>query len=495
MTTLFPRLAFPDDHLAIRLISDEGVETLTYRALRAECDAYLHALNEPLGTRIGVVANRDLGTMIALVGNALGGLVSVPLNPKLGTSARAHILADAKPSRIATTTRGWGEDAFILKRGHEDGSAAQVAPIGEAPALVLYTSGTTGKPKGAILTRRNVAFNIDALAANWELTDADVITHALPIFHVHGLVLGLFGSLRVGATFTHVARFSPVAVGEALTALTPRPAVLFAVPTMYHRLADALDDVAAEPVRRALSSARLLVSGSAGLAVREHRRLEAATGRGVHERYGLTETLINCGVPGGSASQPGYVGPPLPGVELLLVDDERVPLSPEASVDDQTIGEVAVRGPHVFAGYLNRPDATARVLDAEGWFYTGDLATRRADGSIRIVGRRAVDLIKTGGYKVGAGEIEACLLEDPAVREVAVVGVPDDDLGERIIAFVVASERDETPRDVLAARLTSLVAQELTPHKRPRDVRFVEALPRNAMGKIVKPELKKSFAG
>lgn len=479
-------------------MADGRVEKMTYRELRAACDAYLGALGASPGSRVGVIAHRDLGTMVALVANAFFGLVSVPLNPKLGSSAREHVLLDALPSRIASTlpADGWGGSLFrvpssVPTAATHTRSKVTRAPISDEPGLVLYTSGTTGRPKGAVLTRRNIAFNIDALAQNWQLTDADVVTHALPIFHVHGLVLGLFGSLRAGATFSHVAKFSPDLVAAALTELAPRPSVLFAVPTMYRRLADAAET---PKVREALSSARLLVSGSAGLPVREHRRIEALTGRGVHERYGLTETLINCGVPAREPPRPGYVGPPLPGVECRLVNDDRVPFSAEQN-DDQTIGEVTVRGPHVFAGYLNRPNATAAVFDADGWFYTGDLATRTPDGCVRIVGRRSVDLIKTGGYKVGAGEVESCLLEDPAVAEVAVVGVPDDDLGERIVAYVVLrdtlDESDESGANELVARLTARVANELTPHKRPRAVHFIDALPRNAMGKVMKPELKK----
>ncbi|MAC29591.1 MAG: hypothetical protein CMH59_24435 [Myxococcales bacterium] len=171
------------------------------------------------------------------------------------------------------------------------------------------------------------------------------------------------------------------------------------------------------------------------------------------------------------------------------MDDDRQPLDAR---DDATLGEVAVRGPSVFLGYLNRPDATAAVRDEEGWFYTGDLATRTADGAIRIVGRRSVDLIKTGGYKVGAGEVEACLLEDPGVAEVAVVGLPDEDLGERIVAFVVPRDA-ATPPD--PAALIDAVAKGLTPHKRPREVRFVSALPRNAMGKVQKKKLHADPSG
>jgi malonyl-CoA/methylmalonyl-CoA synthetase len=256
--------------------------------------------------------------------------------------------------------------------------------------------------------------------------------------------------------------------------------MLFGVPTMYHRLAEQAERDA--PTARALAGARLLVSGSAGLPLREHRRLEAATGRGVIERYGLTETLINTAVRASEGPRPGSVGRPLDGVALRLVDDARAPLDAH---DDATLGEVAVRGPNLFDAYLNRPDATAAARDADGWFYTGDLATRAPDGAIRVVGRRATDLIKTGGYKVGAGEVEAALLEHPAVREAAVKGVADDDLGERIEAWVALRDDVSVRPEALAEHVAALLAW----HKRPRRVHVVDALPRNAMGKVLKAAL------
>jgi malonyl-CoA/methylmalonyl-CoA synthetase len=347
----------------------------------------------------------------------------------------------------------------------------------EDPALIVYTSGTTGPPKGAVLPRRAVASNLDALAEAWDWTAEDRLAHALPVFHVHGLVLGTLGPLRLGGEVWHLGRFEPRA---AATALEAGASMLFGVPTMYNRLASAAEEDA--KVAAGLRGARLLVSGSAPLPAPVFKRIEGATGQRVLERYGLTETLMNTAVRADGERRPGYVGPAVEGVELRLLDDDGAEL--DAS-DDETIGEVAVRGPNLFAGYLNRPDATAEAV-RDGWFHTGDLATRSPDGYWRIVGRRSTDLIKTGGYKVGAGEVETALLEHPAVAEAAVVGEPDDDLGERIVAFVVAEAPSEPPE---ARELVDHVASQLAPHKRPRDVRFVEELPRNAMGKVVKSRL------
>jgi malonyl-CoA/methylmalonyl-CoA synthetase len=255
--------------------------------------------------------------------------------------------------------------------------------------------------------------------------------------------------------------------------------MLFGVPTMYHRLAAAAEQ---DPqVATALGRARLLVSGSAALLVSDSERIAAATGQHVVQRYGMTESLITCAVPVDGSRRPGTVGPPLDAVALRLVDDHGGIL--EGS-DDETIGEIEVAGPTLFLGYLNQPDATAKVMH-DGWFRTGDIATRGPDGYLRLVGRRATDLISSGGYKIGAGEIEDALLEHPGVIEAAVTGEPDPDLGERVVAWVVAA--GDPPPTV--EELMKHVAGLLAPHKRPRVVHYLPALPRNEMGKVRKAAL------
>ena len=476
MTRLFPRLARADDRLAL----DVGGDALTYRELAGRAVAYAQTLADlPAGSRIGVWTHPSLDTLVALVGHAVAGHTSVPLNPKLGPRELAHVLGDAAPARVVAARGIDVSDqtpGALAITGEVGRATALPARETDAPLLVLYTSGTTGAPKGAAISARAVAHNLDALAEAWDWTDADDVAHALPLFHVHGLVLGAFGSLRVGGALRLCPKFSPAALAATLADAS----MLFAVPTMIQRLADFADGDA--DALAAMRAARLLVSGSAGLPVREHTRVAELAGRGVTERYGLTETLINCAVRAHEGARPGTVGRPLRDVALRLVDDEREPVEGAT----ETPLEVAVRTPGLFDGYLNRPDATAEVLDDEGWFYTGDLALRREDGAITILGRRSVDLIKTGGYKVGAGEIEACLLEHPAVAEVAVVGVPDEDLGQRIEAFVVLRPGAAAPAP---EALRDEVAEQLTPHKRPRAVRYVEALPRNAMGKVQKKRL------
>jgi malonyl-CoA/methylmalonyl-CoA synthetase len=296
------------------------------------------------------------------------------------------------------------------------------------------------------------------------------------VFHVHGLVIGLLGPLRRGGHVEHAGRFSSQALAQAFR---NGATMMFGVPTMYSRIAR---DAETDPdLARAFTRARLLVSGSAALPTTVHDAFKRLTGQEILERYGLTETLMNAGVRLGDPVSPGRVGPPLPGVELKLIAEDGTTIDQN---DDETIGEVAVKGPNVFKGYLNRPDATAEAM-RDGWFMTGDLATRNGSGSLKLVGRKSTDLIKSGGYRIGAGEIEGALLEHPAVAEVAVTARPDEDLGERIVAWVVA-EPGQTPT---AEELTDHVATLLTKHKRPREVHFLDELPRNAMGKVMKRQL------
>jgi malonyl-CoA/methylmalonyl-CoA synthetase len=327
-----------------------------------------------------------------------------------------------------------------------------------------------------VLPRRAIASNLDALAEAWAWTERDVVVHGLPLFHVHGLVIGILGPLRRGGRAVHLGRFSPEGIRDALE---DDATMVFGVPTMYRRLAEAAEDD--DRLAAALGRARVLVSGSAALPAAEHERLRRLTGRAVVERYGMTETLMNTAVRVDADPGPGTVGPPLPGVEVRLVDEDGTVLD---VADDETMGELHVRGPNLFLGYLNRPEATAEAM-RDGWFTTGDIATRRADGAIRLVGRRATDLIKSGGYKIGAGEIEAALREHSAVADAAVTGEPDDDLGERVVAWVVLREGEA----VHERELVDHVAGQLAPHKRPRVVRFLDELPRNELGKVQKQRL------
>jgi malonyl-CoA/methylmalonyl-CoA synthetase len=444
---LLPALASPSSKIALRFPERE----LTYEQLAREAREVAHGLAGR--RRVAVWARSTPETCVVIVGALLAGVPVVPLNPKVGERELAHILADSEPELVIDGELPSGPPVELPE------------PDGEAPALIVYTSGTTGPPKGVVLPRRALATNLDALAKAWAWTEDDVVVHGLPLFHVHGLGIGVIGPLRRGGTVRHLGSFS---VAKAAGALRDGGTMLFGVPTMYHR-------IVAEPEHaEAFGGARLLVSGSAALPAAVHERIERLTGQRVVERYGMTETLMNTSVRADGDRRPGTVGLPLDGVELRVVGD---------GVAGEP-GEIEVRGPNLFLEYLNRPDATREAF-RDGWFRTGDLALVEPDGYVRIVGRRATDLIKSGGYKIGAGEIENALLEHPSVAEVAVTGEPDDDLGERVVAWVVATGEPPAPEV-----LSDHVARLLSPHKRPRVVRYVDALPRNDMGKVLKRELR-----
>ncbi|MDQ3405556.1 MAG: acyl-CoA synthetase, partial [Actinomycetota bacterium] len=430
---------------------------------------------------VAVWATPSLPTVVAVVGGLVAGTAVVPVNPKIGERELDHIVRDSAPDVVlaeAGTTLPPALAALprvdVDPGERLDGELpAEADP--EMPAFIVYTSGTTGPPKGVLLPRRSITSNLDALADAWAWTSADVVVHALPLFHVHGLILGVLGPLRRGGAVHHIGRFDSAAIASALSGAAT---MMFGVPTMYHRLA--ADCEADADLAAAIGTARLLVSGSAALPARDHARITKTTGQHVVERYGMTETLMNCAVRASADRRAGTVGPPVDGVELRLVDDAGEALR---DLDGETVGEIEVRGPNLFLGYLNRPDATAAAM-RDGWFRTGDMAVREPDGYVRIVGRRATDLIKSGGYKIGAGEIENALLEHPNVAEAAVTGEPDDDLGERIVAWIVPSGDRPSERE-----LADHVARLLSPHKRPRVVRYLDALPRNEMGKVTKRAL------
>ncbi|MFG2753575.1 AMP-binding protein [Streptomyces xanthophaeus] len=397
-----------------------------------------------------VTATASLETVAAAVGALLAGVPLVPLPPDAGSAEREHILRDSGARTV---------DVDFARRSDWSGPV----PAAQDPALILYTSGTTGAPKGVVLSAAALAADLDALAGAWQWSAEDTLVHGLPLFHVHGLVLGVLGALRTGSRLVHTGRPTPEAYARA------RGSLYFGVPTVWSRVARA-PEAAAE-----LAGARLLVSGSAALPAPVFRDLERLTGHRPVERYGMTETLITISGRAGAEVRPGTVGTPLPGI--------RTRIAAEPGAD---IGELQLTGPTLFTGYLGRPEATAAAYTEDGWFRTGDIAAvDPADGVHRIVGRASIDLIKSGGYRIGAGEIENALLDHPKVTEAAVVGVPDADLGQRIVAYVVAE-------GVSGEELTDFVAARLSVHKRPREVRFIAAVPRNAMGK---PQKKLLLAG
>ncbi|MGD1238295.1 acyl-CoA synthetase [Mycobacterium seoulense] len=422
--------------------------------------------------RVAILATPTAATVLAVTGCLIAGVPFVPVPADVGAAERRHMLTDSGVRAWLGPEPDESEGLpHIPVRLHARSWHRYPEPSPDTTAMIIYTSGTTGLPKGVVLSRRAIAADLDALAQAWQWTADDVLVHGLPLFHVHGLVLGLLGSLRVGNRFVHTGR--PTPAGYAQACADAGGTLYFGVPTVWSRV------VADEAAARALRPARLLVSGSAPLPVPVFERLAHLTGHEPVERYGASESLITLSTRADGERRAGWVGLPLTGVETRLLDDTGA----EVPHDGETVGRLEVRGPTMFDGYLNRPEATAEAFDADGWYRTGDVAVIDGGGMHRIVGRESVDLIKSGGYRIGAGEIETALLGHPGVREVAVVGMPDPDLGQRIVAFVVGAA------DLKADDLIAHVAQELSVHKRPREVRLVDALPRNAMGKVLKKRL------
>ena len=351
-------------------------------------------------------------------------------------------------------------------------------------AMMVYTSGTTGKPKGVVTTHANITTQVTSLVTAWEWRADDWILLVLPLHHVHGIINVLSCALWAGARCEMLAKFDAEQVWGRIAAgeLT----LFMAVPTIYGKLITAWDGAA--PERRREWSAgcapprmRLMVSGSAALPVQRLERWREISGHVLLERYGMTEIGMALGNPLHGERRPGFVGTPLPGVEVRLVDDAG------RAVPSGTPGEIEVRGAAVFLEYWRRPDATAEAF-RDGWFRTGDVAVLENE-SYRILGRSSVDIIKTGGFKVSALEVEEVLRTHPAIAECAVVGVEDPEWGERICAAV--ERRGEA--DLTLAALQAWAKERLAPYKIPRALRSVPALPRNAMGKVTKGEVAKLF--
>ncbi len=411
-------------------------------------------------------ARATLESVQALLGVLRAGAVLVTVNPSATGAEIGHFVADCAPTVVITDDVGrhdFGSTLTVLSvdevldrtRSLPPGPSLDLPRLApDADALIVYTSGTTGRPKGAVHTHASLLAGVRAVVQAWGWQPDDRLLLALPLFHVHGLGAGLFGTLTAGASAVVFDHFDEEAI------VTARGATMFfGVPTMYHRLA-------ASGRAGRLAPLRLCVCGSAPLAADLWHDLR---GQGVEvlERYGMTETLLTLSNPLRGERRPGAVGRPLPGVEAALED-----------VDEDGVGELLVRGRALCRGYWGRTDA---VADADGWFATGDLASVADDGYVAIEGRRT-ELIITGGHNVYPAEVEAVLARHPGVQEVAVVGLPSAEWGETVVAFVVGAPDPAELRDLAEA--------ELAPFKRPRELRLVESLPRNALGKVVRKELR-----
>ena len=500
------RLSQDEDRLLFERLEPSGQVTWrqTRGELRAEASRWMAALRaagiQP-GDRVALSLGKSTGLVTAHLAVLGIGAGVAPLNPALSAAETQAVLkqADVKLAitTVATVTRapeivkavsgpwwvaGQAEDlpahAIALDEalaGHPPG-LEPTAGRDDDLALLLFTSGTTGQPKGVGLTQHNIGSNLQALLVDtWRMHEDDRLLHALPPHHLHGLGLGLYGALYVGNATVLLDRFDPTVV---LRALAPhRISVFMGVPTMYHRMTEVEE-------KFDFDSMRLFISGSAPLSPETFRRFEEQSGFRVVERYGLTETAINTSNPLDGDRRPGTVGMALPGTDVGVFDPQTQE-QPEQLPNGET-GEIWVRGPNVFSGYWHNPEATATAF-CDDWFRTGDLGTFSADGYLSINGRMK-ELIIVGGTNVTPGEVEIVLEAESGVRECAVAGIPDVDLGERVAAFIVPKEGEDTAR--LEDRLRTRTEQDLAPYKRPRLYRFLSEIPRNAMGKVERGKLK-----
>jgi malonyl-CoA/methylmalonyl-CoA synthetase len=421
------------------------------------------------------------------------GGIAVPLSATATPPELQHVLADAG-IRVALVARGrqdqieplgGGQSTRVVDLedvlGTQAGALPRIEP--ERRAMILYTSGTTSRPKGVVTTHANIEAQITALVEAWEWTSGDRIPLFLPLHHVHGIVNVLGCALRSGAV---VEAFEAFDRERILGRVGEKAYTLFmAVPTVYVKLIQALRSAAPEEKRRwvdGFAALRLMVSGSAALPASVHEEWTALTGQRLLERYGMTEIGMALSNPLHGERRPGAVGRPLPGVDVRLTTE-----TGEVVEGESEPGEIQVRGPGVFREYWNQPRVTQASF-VDGWFRTGDVAVRE-DGYYRILGRLSVDIIKTGGHKVSALEIEDALRQHPDIVDCAVVGVADDTWGE--IVAVAATAREGAALDL--AGLQAWAGERLSRHKIPRRLEIVSALPRNAMGKVVKPAVRDLF--
>ncbi|HTN78633.1 MAG TPA: AMP-binding protein, partial [Acidimicrobiales bacterium] len=428
-------------------------------ARTAEAAARLAGAGVEPGDRVLMSCPPSADLVIAHVGALRLGAIVVPVNTAFGPNELANVWSEARPA-LAVLDDPARLPQAPSRRVSLDGPRASVPALDQCgpddPAMLMFTSGTTGRPKGAILTHGSALASAQGVRIAWRWTPEDRLVLTLPLFHMHGLGVGVHGTLLTGASMA----IAPFSVDGALDlASAERATLFFGVPTMYVRFATS-------PRVGELAALRLCVSGSAALAADVWRVLAELGGQRVIERYGMTETFMNTSNPHDGDRRPGSVGFPLPGVELRLGDND----------------EICVRGPNVLRAYWERPDATADAF-RDTWFLTGDIGEFDDDGYLRIVGR-SKDLIITGGFNVYPREIEELLAEHPAVAEAAVAGEPSDEWGETVVAYVVAADT------VTESELLEWCGERLAKYKRPRHVRFLDTLPRNALGKVVKSELK-----
>ena len=485
-----------DDAIFAYLISGEEV---TYRALFANAEktakTLIKAGVEP-GDRVAVQVGKSITTVELYLGCILSGGVFLPLNTDYTVTEVEYFLTDASPkvfvcdqdakqamdpiashAKVKTllTLDVSGLAGSLFERRELENAGFDAVPR-EANdlAAILYTSGTTGRSKGAMLSHGALAANALTLVEHWQFSPQDRLIHALPIFHIHGLFVALNITLCAGSSLYFLRRFDL----DDIVACLPKASVLMGVPTFYVRLLKH-----AELTKGRVANMRLFVSGSAPLLAETHQAWQQKTGHAILERYGMTETNMNTSNPYDGERRPGMVGLALSGVEVKITDPET-----SLSLANGEVGQIEVRGPNLFTGYWQMPEKTAEELRPDGWFITGDLGCLDEDAYLTIVGR-SKDLIISGGYNVYPKEVELVIDEHESVLESAVIGVPHTDFGEAVVAIVVAKGKDNDEAGIRALCNTSLAA-----YKRPKSILFLDELPRNTMGKVQKAKLRTEYS-
>lgn len=444
----------------------------------------LSALGLKRGDRLLLQVEKCEAVLSLYLACLRAGVVFLPVNPGYTVAETAHFLTDAEPALAVTDPdrvkglQDLGARVIDLPAllAFAEGQGADHADPAHAPddlAAILYTSGTTGRSKGVMLTGENLASNAEALVGLWQFTNRDVLLHALPVFHTHGLFVATNCVLYSGASMIFHRTFQPAAVLAAL----PEATVMMGVPTFYTRL---LSDPGL--TRAVIAQVRLFISGSAPLSPATHAEWQDRTGHAILERYGMTETNMITSNPYVGARRAGTVGLPLPGVDVRVT-------GPKGALPHGEVGAIEVRGPNVFKGYWRLPEKTAEEF-RDGWFVTGDMGAFDADGYLSILGR-AKDLVITGGLNVYPAEVEAALDDLPGVAASAVIGVPHPDFGEAVVACLVAGKGVRLDGD----SVRSALRDRLAAFKIPKRVVILDDLPRNAMGKVQKAELRLHYRG
>lgn len=441
------------------------------------------------GDRVAVGLPNSVELVTTVFGVLRAGAVLVPLNPAYTAEEVEYIVRDAgacaaivTPEHAASLRDAQLPDLSLIVDTPQTlaGDFHPGAPLDPTvPALIVYTSGTTGRPKGAVLSHRALLSNLTSVTRAWQWTERDRLLLTLPCFHLHGLGLGILASLLVGSSVALRRRF---VADEVLADLEQCEATMFfGVPTMYNRLVSLPDEAF---TARDLHRMRLWVSGSAPLSAATFERFRERSGAALMDRYGMTECGFVLSTLVDGARRPGVVGVPLPGISVRVVDPDAAEAGRLVDMPPSVPGEIVIQGPNLFSGYWNRAADTRRAF-LDGYLRSGDLGAREPDGMFRIVGRSSVDIIKTRGFKVSAVEIEDCLQRHPQVQEVAVVGLPDADQGERIVAAVTPKAGATVTTDAIR----TYARRHLAPHKIPADVVFVNEIPRTGPGKFKKKEL------